>query len=235
VPRAKLAAALESVDWKANVNAFLMDTDFADRVAFCGLRLAQWSKQFENADKGNPALCFVREMQLAGHNVATLAALALYKAAAGSIRTIVESALYYTYFRTHPTELSTLARDAHFFVTKTELLEYHKTHTVGFPTCQQQFGLISTFDQWYSHISAIVHGQIPGVWSDYRSLGDVAYSKKTLGAVVEAFVKGERLVHHLFLCTAGRELWSAFSSQGKAVLIAGLKGSQKTALKLDSA
>lgn len=230
-----LTDALKAVDWNANVAAFLADANAASTLASCNLRLAHWSRQFENADAGNAALCFVREMQLSGHNVAALIGLGLYKAAAGSIRTVMESALCYTYFRTHHAELATLIRDSRFFVSKAEILEFHKLHTPGFGTFQNLFGFVASVEKWYSEISAIIHGQIPGMWVDYKSLNAVAYNGSTCGLAIAAFVEGEKLVHQLFLCTVGRMLWSSFSPQGKAYLIAGLPAPSKTVLGLDKA
>src|SRR5260221_11290517 len=107
----QLVAALKAVDWNINVDRFLNNANAVDTISKGNLRLAVGSKQLENSDKHNPALCFIRELQVAGHNVAALAALALYKPAAASMRTILEAALYYSYFRTHISELATLAID----------------------------------------------------------------------------------------------------------------------------
>ncbi len=100
MPLAKLNAALTAVDWNKNVATFLAGSGAATSVAQRNLRIAIWARQLENADKGNPALCFVREMQMAGLYVPALLGLALYKPAASSMRTMVEAGLYYTYFRT---------------------------------------------------------------------------------------------------------------------------------------
>jgi hypothetical protein len=106
----QLGNALDTVDWKKNVAVLLADAKPAEALTVANLRLAIWSKQFEDADAGNPALCFIREMQVAGQHVAVLIALSLYKPAAGSIRSVLETGLYYSYFRSHPAELETLAR-----------------------------------------------------------------------------------------------------------------------------
>ena len=89
-----LAKALTSIEWSANVASFCTNTVATDRIAAINLRLAIWSKQFENTDGMNPAICFIREMQISGHLVATSTALAAYKSSAAAMRTIVESALY---------------------------------------------------------------------------------------------------------------------------------------------
>lgn len=68
--REKLETAISSVDWNANISEFVKETSLTETIANCNLRLAVWSKQFEETDKENPALSFVREMQIAGHHTA---------------------------------------------------------------------------------------------------------------------------------------------------------------------
>ena len=72
--RKKLIEALSSVDWNSHVSEFLRD-DSSATLAGCCLRLAIWSKQFEIADRGNPALSFIHEMQVSGHHVVALTGL----------------------------------------------------------------------------------------------------------------------------------------------------------------
>ncbi len=231
----KLTQALSGIDWNDNVKQFLQDTPSVEKIAGANLRIATWARQFEIIDKGNPALCFIRELQIAGHHVAASSALPLYKSAAGSMREMLESALYYSYFRTHPSELATLVRDSDFYVSKAELLEYHKHHTPDFSSLQHRLGLVSRLDAWYKHTSSIIHGQIPGAWVQHKSLVEIKYFKTTLDLVVTTFCEGEEIIHRLFLCTVGRLLWETFSPAAKKALAAGLHGEVKTALGIDSA
>lgn len=138
-----LANALASVDWNQNSATFLGEGARLERVHASNLRLAIWSKQFEVADAGNPALCFIRAMQLDGYDCTLLVSLALYKPAAGSMRAMVESALYYSYFRSHPMELATLVRNADFYVQKADVIEHHGKHTPGFKEAQKTLGFVS--------------------------------------------------------------------------------------------
>jgi hypothetical protein len=235
MPVAKLNAALTAVDWNKNVATFLASGTAAQAIAKANLRIAIWSKQLENADKGNPALCFVREMQMAGSHVAALVALALYKPAAASMRAMLETGLYYTYFRTHHSELATLVRSPGYFVDKRELIDYHKQHTDRFTELQGALGLVSRLEKWYSNVSAVVHGQIPGTWIEHKALANTAPIDVTEKIVVAEFLEGTEVLHRLFLCTAGRLLWDGFSSQAKKELLHGLPGSLRMALKLDIA
>jgi hypothetical protein len=189
----KLKAALDAVDWKKNISAFLADTDASQAVASANLRLAIWSHQLESADSGNAALSFVREMQVAGQRVAVLIALSLYKPAAGSIRAVVETVLYYSYFRTHFAELETLVRGTGFYIDKRDVVEFHKQHTVGFNDNQQALGFLTRLEKWYGQISSLVHGQVPGNWIEHKSVGEIKPIKATQDLAVEAFVESVEL------------------------------------------
>lgn len=233
--RDKLDEALAATGWSDNVAAFRTESDAVEKIAEHSLRLATWAKQFEIADVGNPALSFVRETQVSAQHVAALAALALYKPAAAAMRSMVECALYYTYFRTHPSELTTLMRDPAYFVDKAFLIDYHKSHTPDFGGLQSVFDLVGKLNAWYKRISAITHGQIPGKWVSHTSLAEIKPERELLMEVVKAYCDGEELVHWLYLCSAGRELWHDFSAKAKRKLLLGLSGDIKTKLGLDSA
>jgi hypothetical protein len=235
MPTTKLKDALDAVDWQKNINALFTDTKSVQRIASANLRLAIWAHQFEIADSGNPALSFVREMQIAGQHVAILVALALYKPAAGSIRAVFETALYYSYFRTHPAELETLARNDGFYIDKKVVIDFHKTHTRSFTELQQKLGLLQRLEKWYGGVSSLVHGQVPGTWVEHTSVAKIGSIKVTQDLAIEAFVEGVELVHRLFLCTVGKHLWDTFSPSAKKQLLAGLDGHLKTALQIDSA
>ena len=148
-PGSHLAKALQAVDWPNNVAIFVNSRSLLRRLALCNYRIAVWAKQLVSIDAQNPAISFVHEMQQAGFYAAALAGLALYKPAAGAIRTAVETALYYTYFRSHPAELATLARSTGYFMSRKDLLEYHKIHSRGFAHAKL-FNQPSRFVVWYS-------------------------------------------------------------------------------------
>jgi hypothetical protein len=235
MPVSKLAAALGAVSWTGNISSLLADSAAAEKLALSNLRLATWARQFEIADNGNPALCFIREMQISGQNVAVLIALSLYKPAAASMRGALEAVLYYSYFRTHPSELETLARRTGFYLDKNEIFEYHKEHTIDFTKFQQKFGLVSRLGEWYARISAITHGQIPGEWVEHTSVADIKAIKSTQDTVIDSFTDGVEIIHFFLLCTAGRQLWQVFSTQAKRQLLKGLPGDIRKALELDLA
>lgn len=231
----KLAQAVGAVDWSANANWFVTNVDLASRVESSNLRIALWARQLEQADVGNSALCFVREMQGSGHQLACTLSLALYKPAAAAMRTLVECALYYLYFRTHVVELSTLTRDSKYFVSKKYIIEYFGTHIPEFNRKQSALALVSRAGEWYSRISAIVHGQIPGKWSNGSGIAGLSHVEATASDVVDSFEVGVKIAEDLFFCVIADELWGAFSSPGKKAIIKGMSGDKKKLLGLDSA
>ena len=230
-----LMDALTAVDWAGNVRSFCKDSTAVQQVANLNLKLAIWSKQFEAIESTNPAICFVREMQVSGHLVASSTALASYKLAAAAMRTTLETALYYSYFRTHERELATLVRSDKWYMSKAEIIEYHVTHTIGFNDVQKCYPCVALLNPWYSKISAIVHGQLPGKWLSQQSISDMKPNLDLQALVVETFSECIEIVHRLFLVTVGRELWQTFSPAAKKALIHGLSGDVKSALGLDSA
>jgi hypothetical protein len=231
-----LAAALTAVNWNGIVVEYCADTPVVERMEAAGLRLAVWSKQFENIEgKEVPAICFVREMQTAGHLAATAFALGCYKLAASGMRTVVETALYYSYFRVHQVELATLLRDDKWYVSKQEILDYHSLHTPGFADLQKKLPLSAILNPWYSKISAVIHGQVPGAWHAQKGIADIKFNPTLSKAVAEQFDECVAIVDRLFLLTVGRELWAFFSPSAKKTLLHGVPGDVKTLLALDSA
>ncbi|MDN2704481.1 hypothetical protein O0881_21095 [Janthinobacterium sp. SUN100] len=228
-----LEKAMRSVNWNENVEFFLQDQELMLAIDHSCQRIAIWAKQLENIDSKNPAISFVRAMQICSQHAVTTMGLAIYKASAASIRGIVENALYYTYFRTHHVELASLLRDANYYISKGEILSFHKLHTPYFSKTQEKLGLLSRIENWYSAISAIVHGQVPGIWTDQKGIGDTKTNIDTLRMAVKEFCEGERIVHELFLLTVGKESWDDFSHTAKKALLAGIPGEQKEILKLD--
>jgi hypothetical protein len=229
-----LSSILKSVDWRGNIDVAFADADDLKRLESALMRIAVWSKQLETADLGNPALCFVRETQIAAQQSAALLGLCIYKASAGSSRTLLETCLYYTFFRTHLDELATLVRVQKYYLTKSDILDYHRLHTPRFIERQEVFGLIGNVEQWYSKISAVVHGQIPGAWNAHSSIRDISFSKETHTLALENFITGEDLVHKTLLCTTGGQLWGTFTPDAKAYLVKGLAGEKRALLGLDS-
>ncbi|MBE3038686.1 MAG: hypothetical protein IMZ62_07730, partial [Chloroflexi bacterium] len=136
-----LKEALLAVKWDQNVAEFLSNAEVVARFEECGRKLAIWAKQLETADKGNPALPFIRDMQASAHHVAAVTALALYRPAAYGMRCVLESCLCYSFFRVHPAELCTLAVDSEYYLTKDEVVAFHKKHTRGFKERQEGTGL----------------------------------------------------------------------------------------------
>lgn len=232
---ATLAAALAGVDWNANVANFLKNKAACEKVAKSNRLIALWSHQIQSEEASNGALSFLREMQVSGQNVAALMALGLYKPAAASMRTAVESAMYYSYFRTHPSELATLVRVKKYYINKTDVLDYHRDHTVRFLEIQSTLNLIPRLEHWYRDVSSIVHGQLPGSWSGKGSIVDTEQNASLTIEAANYFSDAASIVNSLFLSTLASEVWHGVSRKSKREFLRGLTGDQKTVLGLDSA
>lgn len=231
----KLLTALGSVDWNKNAAWLKDNTELAQRIESCNGILAIWAMQLEKTELGNPALSFIREMQHAGHHAACCLGLALYKSAAGAMRSMLECAMYYCYFRTHVSELQTLIRDDKYYVSKKEILEFFKKHIVEYQLKQEKLGLVGRLEHWYSKTSAIVHGQIPGKWSQGSSVSDFLHSSSHMAEAVDHFESGALLVRDLFLCTIAVDVWPGVSTTSKKAILKGFTPEVKGLLKLDSA
>lgn len=229
-----LSDILKQVDWQKNIQSALSFGSTEADIEAAALRLAVWSKQFEILDEGNAALSFVREMQAAIQNSGLLISLCVYKASAASSRTLLETCLYYTYFRSHPSELATLATDPKYYVSKNEIVEHHKLHTPGFRDAQMALGLVGRLEKWYSKVSAVVHGQIPGAWNAHIELTEMSFSEPTHMLALTTMLEGEQLVNDWLLATVAKELWPGFAPDAKAYLLKGMQGQLKAIIGLDS-
>lgn len=229
-----LKGVLHSVDWARNIDTALAHASTLSELERAILRVAVWSKQLEILDQGNPSLSFVREMQIAVQSGAALISLCLYKPSAASSRTFFESCLYYTYFRTHLDELSTLVVDPAYYLAKGEIVDYHKTHTAHFKTSQAALNLLPKLEAWYSQVSAVIHGQIPGAWNTHPGLAETSFSQPAHELALRTLLDGEKIVHELLLSTVARRLWAGFAPEAKTYLLKGLAGQTKTLLGLDS-
>lgn len=232
---ATLKDVLGPLDWNGNVQFFLSNGTVVAQVDALAVLIANWAKQIETVEGNNLAVAFVRDMQSSMFFSIAEIALGLYRPAAGSMRGMFESALYYTFFRTHPMELGTLARDPLFYMEKKELIEFHQQHSAGFQEAQHALGLLSGVQNWYPKVSKLVHAQIPGQWGGHTSMAGITHNPLVLDEAVKTFAQGADLVHRLFLSTVARELWRDFSPPSKGVILHGMPGPLRAQLGLDSA
>lgn len=226
-----LGPLLQSVDWNRNIS------DFADEKAKIktlegGCRLTStWTHELLFYDRSNPANPFLQEMKASLFTVPICIGLGLNKPAAASLRTAVESALYFSYFSTHPSELSTLTRNKKYFIDKSKIIEYHNSHTVRFQPKQEALGLLSMLNEWYGHISAIIHGQIPGIWSEH-SIDSTKYDSQKSKHVITEFGTAVKIINYWLISTVTIHTWEGLSSPARQSFLRGLKSEQKSRLGL---
>lgn len=222
-PHEHLREAISAVDWAGSVAAFSTDTATLQALSSSSLRLAIWCHAIEGAEAGNPALPFVRSAQVEMQYVAALLALSLYRPAAASMRAMVEGVLYYSYYRCHPSELrSLLSPDSKFYVDKKEIVDWHKAHTPGFAVRSEVVGLHDSMNRWYSRVSAITHGQLPGIWASHSELAGVHPDAAIMTTAIAEYVAGVEVAHKFLLSTVEVAVWSRFQASERKAILKGL-------------
>jgi hypothetical protein len=224
-----LETILTTVDWNSSISQFVLDA--ATVQAFQrGCHLASvWNYELSFQNFDNPALPFLQEMKACLFYVPACFGLGLYKPAASSMRAAVENGLYFSYFIDHPSELNTLMADSAYYISKTKILEYHNIHTLDFKKKQKLLGFTSELEAWYSEISAIVHGQIPGIWSS-SALANTSFNANLSKAALREFNMAVQLINYLFLLTTDKDNWEGFSSPARQLFLKGMSGVRKRAL-----
>lgn len=228
-----LKAALNGVDSNARISEFIADAASTKAVAIQCERLSLWANSIILVEPNTPALPFLYEMQRSSHDIAALLASAFYVPAAGAMRSACETAMYYSYFRSHPAELTTLAASPEYYISKKEILEFHKQHSPKYSKHARDFGLPGRLDKWYSRVSAVIHGQLPGAWGRRLSLKDTKHEPKVLAVAVETFAEGVEAIHSFLLLTVGADLWGRFHQESKKALLKGLPAPKQALLGLD--
>ena len=226
---AALETVLTTVDWNASISQFVLDAATVEAFQR-GCHLASvWNYELSFQNFDNPALPFLQEMKASLFYVPACFGLGLYKPAASSMRAAVENALYFSYFITHASELHTLLADSAYYLSKAKILEYHNLHTPDFKKKQRPLGFTSELEAWYSEISAIVHGQIPGTWSS-TALANTSFEPTLSRAALREFNRAVQLINYLFLLTTDKDTWEGFSSPARQLFLKGMSGVRKRVL-----
>lgn len=222
-----LSDVLGSVEWDQNVADFVSQSQAIDRYQRGCQLIAVWAHELRFQEFDNPATAFLMEMQASSATVPTCAALGLYKPAAASMRAAVENALYFSFFSTHPSELHTQVAKTDYYETKSTILDYHKTHTTGFKEKQRGVGLLSELEAWYSEISAIIHGQKPGTWTN-RAVNKTEFVQDLDKLCADSFSRCVAIVNMLFLITTPDEIWEGFNSKSRRMFLKGFSKQKKS-------
>lgn len=226
-----LKAALAAVDWNNNVSEFCKSDKRVSRLTSCCFRISLFAHEISFQDFDNPAVPFLQEMKASAFQVPACLALGLAKPAAGLMRATVESALYYSYFRTHPQELRTLLSKPGFYLTRKKIIDHHLLHTERFGKINESLNLTNKLDKWYGEISALVHGQIPGVWTS-KSLANTAPLLKESDSPIKLFERAGEIIQILFLMSLSNEDWEGINPLSRAKLLNGLNQGELAAIGL---
>lgn len=212
---------LYETKWHENISK-TMDHGSCEKIDRLCKKIAIISKQLEFVDRGNPSICFIREMQFSLHQAAALIGISLYKASVASLRTFVESFLYYSYFRSHNEELNTLLRVNSYHMSKSSIIAYHNAHTLKFTQRSELFSFEQSLNEWYSKSSSIIHGQIPGKWNTHFSLLEINYSENLLDLSIKNMEDSISLVIKALLSTISDENWFSITFESKREITKGI-------------
>lgn len=229
--RQNLADALQAVDWNDNVAKFCKAKSRLDKLASCCFRISIFTHEISFQNYDNPAIPFLQEMKASAFQVPACLSLGLSKPAAGLMRAAVESALYYTYFSNHHQELKTLLSKPDYYLSRRNIMEYHKLHTDNFGKVDNEVHLTSKMEAWYGEVSAIVHGQIPGVWTS-KSLRNTATLTIDADPPIKLFQRASEIIQLILLMTIPTDDWEGISPFSRAKLLGELNKQQCDALGL---
>lgn len=228
-----LAAVLARQDWNEARSWFLEQHDRVERAERAHRRAALWVEQLLKVEGTNPAAPFVREVQVHSHHALSLLSLGLLRPAVAEARAMVETALYYTYFREHPAELRTLARpDADWYTDKAAILDFHKRHTDRYVERASALGLPSQLERWYRQVSGLTHGQIPGRLGGSTRLDQTPRDEAALEDALALYVSGCEIVHLVMLTTLGASIWWEMEHDAKTKLGHGISAEKRKVLGL---
>ncbi len=129
---------------------------------------------------------------LPGTHASVLEAIAyvsmgLGRAALTAIRTQIDLALSFTFFKDHPVEWSRVTSTGEGFFLRGDVYNYHKTTDKGFVS---RLGIIETkagvsLETLYKTLSAHIHGQSPFTVPNSKEMKDLIWSKPKLDSVVK--------------------------------------------------
>lgn len=225
-----LANKLAQINWNDNTAEAAKEEDL-----FCEAQkqlklLALWCKQLENIYRNNPALPFIREAQVSTQDLCCLISLGIYKCSASSLRTLLESMLYFSYFKDHPVELKSLVTVKPYYLSKKDILDYHLVHTEHFNRKYKAISLNDKLEAVYSEISAIVHGQMPGAWHSSGSLTDKKFNKQLATLVVEQLTKTMQVINPFLLILINDDEWRNIDHNVQKVFLSGMSQPTKQAI-----
>jgi hypothetical protein len=211
----KLCDEISKVDWtQSNIEAFKSE-DVFNELELGLTRIAQWAKQLETIYIDNKALSFIKEAQVSAQDLCCLVSLGFYKCSASSIRTILESVLYFSYFKDHPVELDSLLEVDGYYITKEDVISYNLQHTKHFKSRFDKLALRSDLNKIYSEISAIVHGQIPGKLHCSITIADKKYDYEYANYITNKFTETINFINIYLIFILSEQQWNDLDIQLK--------------------
>ena len=226
--------AISNPKWNENVQAFLKQKTLINGLDTECQLMARWVVDLYKFDPKCNANGFIFQLLSSSQHVIALASLGLFTPAAGSLRGMLESALYFVYFRTHPTELNTLFRDKDYYIQKSDILQYLNDHIPDYKIKQAALSLNTELNSWYKEVSSVIHAQIPGNWGGPKDLSSTEFNEIYVKNVTDMHSKAVSLINRLLLCTVAPDIWGQSSPENRKLFLKSLPTTTKQVLKLDS-
>lgn len=227
-----LSTQITSIDWNNNCTQSTQELDLFNKIESASIKLAIWCKIIENVYNKNLALPFIREAQVSMQDFCCLISLGLYKSSASSLRTILESFLYFSYYKDHYVELNSLLNGV--FISKSEILEYHQIHTIHFKNKSQHIGLSNNISILYSELSAIIHGQKPGSWHSSVEISNKCFNSSLACEAAGHYIKLIELINYFMLIIIPDDEWLSLDLHFKQKLLHFIDSKKKDILQRHS-
>jgi hypothetical protein len=133
------------------------------------------------------------------------------------IRCIIENSLRHVYFSDHPIEFSRMNRDAKWFLTFADLVDYAKNHPTYLLT-EGKFDAINRITTLFSELSAGIHGRAVADLEMRASLSAIVYEDAAAAKEAELVRRSAEAVNFMLAIFHHKQLGRLSSEDRKVVM-----------------
>lgn len=200
----------------ADLTAALSQADVQDlTAAFDRTRL--WCRYLVDHYADEDASAVLHALYSSMTEVCILAPLGLYNAAYAALRRILDLAISFSYYVSHPVELHTVVSTGNSWVGRSGALEWHMEFTPNFRAAADALNVMAAWKEEYSKLSLFVHS-IPGPsWKSLRDMKPWTFSAAKYNAVVEEAIVVDGLINKLWLAVFTRDMAGMNAADAKKV------------------
>lgn len=187
-------------------------------VAF--LKTICWCQGLSQVYKSNPA-----KIHLAGAwseivNILALVPLCFYRPSIISLRVVLDEILAWSFYESHPVEFRTSLKDTSYFVRKSEVHDFHKTHSWQEDIALEKLGIWSNMNGLYSELSRYIHAQTIETMSLAESFADIVVDDEKVAVVISLARKTDETIAK-FLGSLYQDAFTQFQPELQAEIITG--------------